>query len=322
MANLPWYGTAFNVSVSLYTATGLIANVGTLTCKISKDYGNWADCHGTGATDEDTTYGQVKVALDATDMTADHIDGYVIDDTSGCFAAKFAIDTIPVVRGLAGTALPNAVADAAGGLPISDAGALDLDTQLGKLVGTLDTGTHKPQTGDAYAVVAHADYGNAKLVRSTTPANALDVSATGEAGLDFANIKAASSPTTLTNITVPTVTTLTGHTAQTGDGYAILNNGTYGLSALKTITDNFATDQEVADTTKTTMEAAGSHLALIYAQTTAMELLLNAAFKGSFQAAADTPSAGYTTWTLYDLDDNLIATFVTTDATGSRAKAT
>jgi hypothetical protein len=27
------------------------------------------------------------------------------------------------------------------------------------------------QTGDSYAVVAHVDYGNAKLVRSTTPAN-------------------------------------------------------------------------------------------------------------------------------------------------------
>jgi len=44
------------------------------------------------------------------------------------------------------------------------------------------------------------------LVRSTTPANALDVSSTGEAGLDFANIKAATGATTLTNITVPTVT--------------------------------------------------------------------------------------------------------------------
>ncbi|HSG69801.1 MAG TPA: hypothetical protein VLA12_05270 [Planctomycetaceae bacterium] len=54
-------------------------------------------------------------------------------------------------RGLAGTALPNAAADAAGGLPISDAGGLDIDTQLGKLVGTLATGTHNPQSGDAFA---------------------------------------------------------------------------------------------------------------------------------------------------------------------------
>lgn len=34
-------------------------------------------------------------------------------------------------RGLAGTALPDAAADAAGGLPISDAGGLDLDVQIG-----------------------------------------------------------------------------------------------------------------------------------------------------------------------------------------------
>jgi len=34
-------------------------------------------------------------------------------------------------RGLAGTALPNAAADAAGGLPVSDAGGLDLDAQIG-----------------------------------------------------------------------------------------------------------------------------------------------------------------------------------------------
>lgn len=74
-------------------------------------------------------------------------------------------------------------------------------------------------------------------LRPTTAGRTLDVESTGEAGLDFNNIKAASAPTTLTNITVPTVTTLTGHTAQTGDSYAIVNSGTYGNSALKTLID-------------------------------------------------------------------------------------
>lgn len=37
------------------------------------------------------------------------------------------------------------------------------------------------QTGDAYAIVAHADYGNAKLVRSTTPVNTLTVDASHQA---------------------------------------------------------------------------------------------------------------------------------------------
>jgi hypothetical protein len=40
-------------------------------------------------------------------------------------------------RGLTGTALPAAAADAAGGLPISDAGGLDLDTFLGRLTGNV-----------------------------------------------------------------------------------------------------------------------------------------------------------------------------------------
>ena len=83
----------------------------------------------------------------------------------------------------------------------------DITGNLSGSVGTL-TG-HTAQSGDGYAVVNHADHGNAKLVRSTTPANKLDVSATGEAGLDFANIKDATGAHTLTNITVPVVTTNT-----------------------------------------------------------------------------------------------------------------
>ncbi len=70
---------------------------------------------------------------------------------------------------------------------------------------------------DSYDIVNNGSYGNAKLVRSTTPANTLDVSNTGEAGLDFNNIKNAGSGHTLTNITVPTVTT-TGTASTVTDG--------------------------------------------------------------------------------------------------------
>jgi hypothetical protein len=80
-----------------------------------------------------------------------------------------------------------------------------------------------PEVWEALTVSIHtyaADQDD--LVRSTTPANSLDVSATGEAGLDFDNIKDATGAHTLTNITVPTVTTLTGHTVQTGDSFARL----------------------------------------------------------------------------------------------------
>lgn len=204
-------------------------------------------------------------------------------------------------RGLAGTALPDAAADAAGGLPISDAGGLDLDAQIGTDIDAIlvDTGTTLDtlikdiptvaefeartlvaadytvvsdlgtvQTGDAYArlgapagasvsadiaavkaqtaaieadtqdlqtqigvagagltavpwnaawdaevatavrtelatelaeisdtndVVNHADYGNAKLVRSTTPANTLTVDASHQA---LADVNAVSGDST------------------------------------------------------------------------------------------------------------------------------
>lgn len=60
------------------------------------------------------------------------------------------------------TALPNAAADGVGGLPISDAGGLDLDTILDVAVST--------------------------RLAPTTAARTLDVAATGEAGVDFGNV--------------------------------------------------------------------------------------------------------------------------------------
>lgn len=68
----------------------------------------------------------------------------------------------------------------------NDNGA-DINTILSRVVGTLAAGTHNPQTGDSYAIVNNGTYGNAQLVRSTTPANTLDINATGEAGIDLDN---------------------------------------------------------------------------------------------------------------------------------------
>lgn len=65
--------------------------------------------------------------------------------TVNSVAAAAVIGTfkvISVTRGLAGTALPDAAADGAGGLPISDAGGLDLDTMNANVTAVLaDTGT-------------------------------------------------------------------------------------------------------------------------------------------------------------------------------------
>lgn len=56
-----------------------------------------------------------------------------------------AYDPFDTVR-LGLTALPNAAADAAGGLPISDAGGLDLDTQIGTDIDAILADTNELQT--------------------------------------------------------------------------------------------------------------------------------------------------------------------------------
>jgi hypothetical protein len=107
-------------------------------------------------------------------------------------------------------------------------------TWTGNIVGTLSTLTtytgNTPQTGDAYAIVNSATFGNAKLVRSTTPANTLDVSATGEAGLDWANMGGKTTTNNLTNTTVHLVDLVTTVTNNPNAG-----NGAYTITA--TVTD-------------------------------------------------------------------------------------
>lgn len=77
-------------------------------------------------------------------------------------------------------------------------------------VGTLTTYTGNTlQTGDSYPIVNNTTFGNAKLVRATTPANTLDVSATGEAGVDWANVGSPTTAVGLSGTTVGTVTSTT-----------------------------------------------------------------------------------------------------------------
>ena len=83
--------------------------------------------------------------------------------TVSFIAAAFRI--VSATRGLAGTALPAAAADAAGGLPISDAGGLDLDARIDAAITT--------------------------RLAPTVAGRTLDVTATGEAGLDLDNTAGA-----------------------------------------------------------------------------------------------------------------------------------
>lgn len=75
--------------------------------------------------------------------------------------------------------------------------SVDLSNTSINLVDTASVLTgHTPQTGDGYAIVNSGTFGNAQLVRATTPANTLDVNATGQAGIDLDNTTGTLAKTT------------------------------------------------------------------------------------------------------------------------------
>jgi len=85
----------------------------------------------------------VKVTLSQAETNADHLSIYFSDATGDEWYDLFVtINPVTATRGLAGTALPDAVADAAGGLAISLAGSLDIDaTDANVSLILADTGT-------------------------------------------------------------------------------------------------------------------------------------------------------------------------------------
>jgi len=136
------YGVETKIDFELYEVDGVdfrtdAADAGS-DCSIMKDEGAEATCEN-DFVDEGKGY---SITLTATEMEAARIVVYVVDsatkvwldkainiETYGNASAMHAMDFDDAVRG-GMTSLPNAVADAAGGLPISDAGGLDLDTKL------------------------------------------------------------------------------------------------------------------------------------------------------------------------------------------------
>jgi hypothetical protein len=106
---------------------------------------------------------------------------------------------------------------------------------------------------------------NRSALMPTTIGNRLDVSATGEAGIDLSNIKQATGATTLTNITVPVVTlvdTCTTNTDMRGTNSAALASSLVtaqnDLTAIKGATFDTATDSLEAIRNVTALASATS----------------------------------------------------------------
>lgn len=136
------YGVETKVDFVLFGTTGVDfksdASHAAGDTTVMKDEGDEASTTN-AFVDEGKGY---SITLTATEMQAARVVVYVVDqgtkawldtaiviETYGNASAMHAMDFDDAVRG-GMTALPNAAADAAGGLPISDAGALDLDAKL------------------------------------------------------------------------------------------------------------------------------------------------------------------------------------------------
>jgi len=113
------------------------------------------------------------------------------------------------------------------------------------LVDTLTTYTGNTlQTGDAYAVVNDGTYGNAQLVRSTTPANTLDVDASGDVTAGTVGDKTGYSLTQ----TFPTNFADLAITVTTGEVTVGTNNDKTGYALTQAFPTNFA-DLSISITT-------------------------------------------------------------------------
>jgi len=110
----------------------------------------------------------------------------VSEDTTAADNLESACDNYSATRGLSGTALPAVAADGAGGLPISDAGGLALDTILDVAVST--------------------------RLAPTVASRTLDVTATGTAGIDWANVEGQGTSVDLSATAINLCDTVTTNT--------------------------------------------------------------------------------------------------------------
>lgn len=127
------------------------------------------------------------------------------------------------MKGLYRFDIPNAVIDTAGFAHIVFRGATNLAPTIIRI--------------DCRAVVADAKFlGGTSQTGRDIGASVLLSSGTGTGQLSLSSGLVTLAGVTHTGAVIPTVTTLTGHTAQTGDTYALANGAT-GFTAIDTVVD-------------------------------------------------------------------------------------
>jgi len=188
-------------------------------------------------------------------------------DTTAADNLESACDNYSATRGLAGTALPAAAANAAGGLPISTAGSLDLDAKLAN--------TNEVTAARMGALTDWIDGNRLDLLLDSVNGIVDDIKTVTDALPNagaLTDLATAAAQTTAQN----DLDLLTG-----ADG-----------ATLATLQGNYAPSTHSAADVKTAIEAAGGHLALILADTgttldTYLQQVLNALVHKQIWTEAD-----------------------------------
>ena len=240
-----------------------------------------------------------------------------MDIVGALSANSLLIDTTTTLTGnviLSGTLGVAGITTFTGAVGMPAGLTVDITGNLSGSVGSL-TG-HTNQTADNNVILAHANYGLAKLVRSTTPANTLDIAngaaeanltyimatilaegAGGRLAAAFNKLFDVAAPLLVASdvmrgtdgvslVIPPSVAQLNARTILAAD-YVVVGDTIAGVT---TCTTN--TDLVTAAAIKTAIEAGGSHLTLIKAVTDA--LTLAAATKLALSAGVIVP--GTVSW--------------------------
>lgn len=175
-----------------------------------------------------------------------------------------AFRIVSATRGLAGTALPDAAADAAGGLVISDAGGLDVDTMDSNISAILaDTGTDGVViANDAITAAKIADDAIAAehlaagaIVAATFAANAITSTVVADNTLTAAKIAAdAITEAKIADDAIAAEHIAAGALVTASFGADFLTSALIADDAFTN--DHFATDAITGDTVKTVISTA------------------------------------------------------------------
>jgi hypothetical protein len=195
---IPVKGQAYRVTFPILDADGDLVTAATgLDSEISKDGATFTDCTNE-ATEIATGSGMYFLDLTGTEMNADTCAVIVKTTSSG---AK----TTPLIL------YPNK----AGGLAVNVTAWAGNATTTGDIAikTTLAKTTHITGFNDISTANVQTELTTYGALKPTVAARTLDVNATGEAGIDWANIAAPTTTVALTGTTIGTATTLTNDPA-------------------------------------------------------------------------------------------------------------